>query len=204
MNRGYWWQINMANFQQRSDSWACVHADTTLYNCVANGRRSLANRCTAPGARICASCHKSSRVARLALLPSRIANSGLGLFTHAGKSYACACFWRTVMAPRFLFGFQHCREGVRALSGAGMGLSENPELIATHNALCVSSWRGHMPPVGSSYSQQSSHRRVSGRSRSRACLSTSWRLLLSASCACWRAWLSRRAFAAKSESLCHA
>ena len=82
------------------------------------------------------------------------------------------CFGRF----RFLFGFQHCREGVRALSGAGMGLSENPELIATHNALCVSSWRGHMPPVGSSYSQQSSHRRVSGRSRSRACLSTSWRL----------------------------
>ena len=82
------------------------------------------------------SCHKTSRVARLALLPSRIANSGLRLFTHAGKSYACACFWRTVMAPRFLFGFQHCREGVRALSGAGMGLSETPEPIATHNDLC--------------------------------------------------------------------
>ena len=84
--------------------------------------------------------------------------------------------WRTVMAPRFHFGFQHCREGVRALSGAGMGLSETPEPIATHNDLCVSSWRGHMPPVGSSYSQQSSHRRVSSRSRSCACLSTSWRL----------------------------
>ena len=122
------------------------------------------------------SCHKTSRVARLALLPSRIDNSGLRLFTHAGKSYACACFWRTVMAPRFLFGFQHCREGVRALSGAAMGLSEIPEPIATHNDLCFSSWRGHMPPVTSSYPQQSSHRRVSSRSRSRACFSNSWRL----------------------------
>ena len=82
------------------------------------------------------------------------------------------CFGRL----RFLFGFQHCREGVRALSGAGMGLPETPEPIATHNDLCFSSWRGHMPPVTSSYSQQSSHRRVSSRSRSRACLSTSWRL----------------------------
>ena len=94
MNRRYWWQINMANFQQRSDSWVCVRADTTLYNCVANGRRSRANRCTAPGARICASCHKSSRVARLALLPIRTANSGLRLFTHAGKAHAYTCFWR--------------------------------------------------------------------------------------------------------------
>ena len=84
----------MANFQQRSDSWVCVRADTTLYNCVSNGRRSLANRCTAPGARICASCHKSSRVARLALLPIRIANTGLRLFTHAGKAHAYTCFWR--------------------------------------------------------------------------------------------------------------
>jgi len=110
----------------------------------------------------------------------------------------------TETAPHFRFGFQHCRAGVRTLSGAGMGLSETPELIATHNALCFSSWRGHMPPVTSSYSQQSSHRRVSGRSCSRACLSTSRRLLLSASSACWRAWLSRRAFAAKSISLCQA
>ena len=193
----------MANFQQRSDSWFCARAE--LHSTTASQMGAGPSRTSAPlRVRGSVSCHKTSRVARLALLPSRIANSGLRLFTHAGKSYACACFWRTVMAPRFLFGFQHCREGVRALSGAGMGLSENPELIATHNALCVSSWRGHMPPVGSSYSQQSSHRRVSGRSRSRACLSTSWRLLLSASSACWRAWLSRRAFAAKSKSLCQA
>ena len=74
----------------------------------------------------------------------------------------------TETAPHFRFGFQHCRAGVRTLSGAGMGLSETPELIATHNALCFSSWRGHMPPVTSSYSQQSSHQRVSGRSCSRA------------------------------------
>ena len=198
MNRGYWWQINMANFQQRSDSWVCVRADTTLYNCVANGRRSLANRCTAPGARICASCHKSSRVARLALLPIRTCWQSTRIHLFLAQANM------TETAPHFRFGFQHCRAGVRTLSGAGMGLSETPELIATHNALCFSSWRGHMPPVTSSYSQQSSHRRVSGRSRSRACLSTSWRLLLSASSACWRAWLSRRAFAAKSKSLCQA
>ena len=96
MNRGYRWQINMANFRQRSDSWVCVRADTTLYNCVSNGRRSLANRCTAPGARICASCHKSSRVARLALLPIRTANSGLRLFTHAGKAHAYTCYQGTI------------------------------------------------------------------------------------------------------------
>ena len=198
MNRGYWWQINMANFQQRSDSWVCVRADTTLYNCVANGRRSLANRCTAPGARICASCHKSSRVARLALLPIRTCWQSTRIHLFLAQANM------TETAPHFRFGFQHCRAGVRTLSGAGMGLSETPELIATHNALCFSSWRGHMPPVTSSYSQQSSHRRVSGRSCSRACLSTSRRLLLSASSACWRAWLSRRAFAAKSISLCQA
>ena len=198
MNRGYWWQINMANFQQRSDSWVCVRADTTLYNCVANGRQSFANRCTAPGARICASCHKSSRVARLALLLIRTCWQSTRIHLFLAQANM------TETAPHLRFGFQHCRAGVRTLSGAGMGLSETPELIATHNALCFSSWRGHMPPVGSSYSQQSSHRRVSGRSRSRACLSTSWRLLLSASSACWRAWLSRRAFAAKSKSLCQA
>ena len=196
MNRGYWWQINIANFQQRSDSWVCVRADTTLYNCVANGRRSLANRCTAP--RICASCHKSSRVARLALLPIRTCWQSTRIHLFLAQANM------TETAPHFRFGFQHCRAGVRTLSGAGMGLSETPELIATHNALCFSSWRGHMPPVTSSYSQQSSHRRVSGRSRSRACLSTSWRLLLSASSACWRAWLWRRAFAAKSKSFCQA
>ena len=133
MNRGCWWEINMANFQQRSDSWVCVRADTTLYNCVANGRRSLANRCTAPGARMCASCHKSSRVARLALLPIRTCWQSTRIHLFLAQANM------TETAPHFRFGFQHCRAGVRTLSGAGVGLSEPPELIATHSALKFSS-----------------------------------------------------------------
>ena len=42
------------------------------------------------------------------------------------------CFGRL----RFLFGLQHCRAGVRTLSGAGMGFSEPPEPIALHSAPC--------------------------------------------------------------------
>ena len=59
---------------------------------------------------------------------------------------------------RLRFGFQPCRAGVRTLGGAGMGFSKLPEpTAAMHSALCFSSWKGHMPPVGSSYPQQSSH-----------------------------------------------
>ena len=179
----------------------------TLYYGLSDGRRPLANRCTAPGARICK-------------LSQAVAGGAARSAAHSHckqRSEAIHTCWQstrihlflaqanmTETAPHFRFSFQHCRAGVRTLSGAGMGLSENPELIATHNALCVSSWGGHMPPVGSSYSQQSSHRRVSGRSCSRACFSTSRRVFLSASSASWRAWLSQRAWAAESKSFRHA
>ena len=45
---------------------------------------------------------------------------------------------------------------------------------------------------------------ASGLSSSRACFSTSWRPLLSISASFWRAWLSRRAFAASPSCCCPA
>ena len=77
------------------------------------------------------------------LLPIHIASSGhsdmLANDAHAIVSGAGEHDLITEMAARFRFGFQRCRGSVRAFSGAGVGLSEPPELIATHSALKFSS-----------------------------------------------------------------
>ena len=121
----------------------------TFYYVLSDGRRSLANQCTAPGARICklsqdvaGGAARSAAFPHCKQRPEAIHTSWQITRMHLFLAQANM----TETAPHFRFGFQHCRAGVRTLSGAGMGLSETPELIATHKALCFPRGEGTCHP----------------------------------------------------------